>query len=126
MTGNKRSTIDQGISQTADLSQAELVASWRTMFILPRPRGIRRILLERASVFRILMWANGDVTSTARKRLLAIAEPGDIAKPILPKHCDVPGAAGQHHNSPDLDPGLLARSNVAYGLRRAHFDTTGK
>jgi hypothetical protein len=118
--------IHQEIGQTADLSQAELIASWRKLIMSPRSKGIRRVLLERASVFRIHMWANGDVTSTARKRLLAIAEPGDIAKPILPERCDVPGDVGQHHNCPDLDPGHLTRSNVEYGLQRARIDTAGK
>ncbi len=92
----------------------------------PRSKGIRGLLLERAAAIRIRIRTLGGLKSTARERLLAIAEWEDFATPITPKHCDVPGAVGQHHNSPDLDPGPLARSNVEYGLQRAHIDTTGK
>jgi hypothetical protein len=124
MTGDNG--IHQEIGQTADLSQAELIASWRKLIMSPRSKGIRGFLLERAAVIRIHMRTYGGFKSTARVRLLAIAEWEDIATPITPKHCDVPGAAGQHHNCPDLDPGPLARSNVERGLQRAHIDATGK
>jgi len=92
MTGNKRSTINQGIGQAADLSQAELVASWRTMFMSPRSKGFKRVLHERASAFRIRTRNLGSLRSPARRRLLAIADSGDIAKPIPPAHHDVPRA----------------------------------
>ena len=109
MTGDNG--IHQGIGQAADLSQAELIASWRKLIMSPRSKGIRGFLLERASAIRIHIRAYGGFKSTARERLLAIAEWEDFATPITPKHCDVPGAVGQHHNCPDLDPGPLARSN---------------
>ena len=126
MTGNKRSAIDQEIGQAADLSRTELLASWRKLFKAPRSNGISGFLLERASAIRIHIRAYGGFKSTARERLLAIAEWEDFATPITPKHCDVPGAVGQHHNSPDLGLGPLARSNVEYGLQHARIDTTGK
>ena len=126
MTGNKSSTIDQGIGQVADLSRTELLASWRKLFKAPRSNGISGFLLERASAIRNHIRAYGGLKSTARERLLAIAEWEDFATPITPKHCDVPGAVGQHHNCPDLDPGPLTRSNVGRGHQRAHIDATGK
>ena len=126
MIGDTQSKIDQEIGQAADLSQAELVVSWRKLIMSPRSKGIRGFLLERASAFRIHIRTYGGFKSTARERFLAITEREDFATPITPKHCDVPGAVGQHHNSPDLDPGPLARSNVECGLQHARIDTTGK
>jgi len=90
MTGDNG--IHQGIGQAADLSQAELIASWRKLIMSPRPKGVRRVLHERASAIRIHIRAHEGFKSTARERFLAIAEPGEIAKPIPPAHHDVPRA----------------------------------
>ena len=92
MTGNKRSTIDPGIGQAADLFRVELVASWRKLIMSPRSKGIRGFVLARAYAIRIHIQAHGGFKSTARERFLAIAEPGDIAKPIPPAHHDVSNA----------------------------------
>jgi hypothetical protein len=79
MTGNRRSKIDQEIGRMADLSGAELVASWRKMFKAPPPKGIKRGLLERARAYRLQVRAFGGLKPASRKRLLAIAE-GRVAE----------------------------------------------
>ena len=84
--------IHQEISQVADLSRTDLLDSWRKLIMSPRSKGIRGFLLERASAIRIHIRTYGCFKSTARERFLAIAEPGEIAKPIPPTHHDDPRA----------------------------------
>ena len=73
MTGDRRSKIDQEIGRVADLSRAELVASWRKMFKAPPPKGIKRGLLERARAYRLQVRTFGGLKAATRKTLLARA-----------------------------------------------------
>ena len=85
MTGDKRSKIDQEIGQVADLSRAELVASWRKMFKAPPPRGIKRGLLERARAYRLQVRTFGGLKSATRKALLARAGGGETPESVSPR-----------------------------------------
>ena len=84
MTGDKWSKIDREIGRVADLSRAELVENWRKMFKEPPPKGIKRGLLERARAYRLQVRTFGGLKSTTRRRLLAIAENGNVPKSAPP------------------------------------------
>ena len=67
----------------ADLSGAELAASWRKMFKAQPPKGIKRGLLERARAYRLQVRAFGGLKPATRKTLLASAgvrePPGSVS-----------------------------------------------
>ena len=106
MTGEKRSKIDQEIGQVADLSRAELVENWRKMFKAPPPKGIKRGLLERARAYRLQVRSFGGLKSTTRKRLLAIAKNGNVAKSAPPERGDESVTDGRRRGSATLTPGM--------------------
>ena len=84
MTGDRRSKIDQEIGRVADLSRAELVASWRKMFKAPPPKGIKRGLLERARAYRLQVRTFGGLKLATRKALLARAGVGETPGIVSP------------------------------------------
>jgi hypothetical protein len=102
---DSRSNSDQEVGQTADLSRAELVENWRKMFQASPPRGIKRGLLERAHSYRLQSLGSGGLRFATRKRLLAIADSGGVARSASPESGDDPKANKRRRNCATLKPG---------------------
>ena len=103
---DRRSSTDQEVGQRADLSRAELVENWQKMFQASPPKGIKRGLLERAHAYRLQALGLGGLRSATRKRLLAIADSGGVARSASPDSGADPKANKRRRNSTTLRPGM--------------------
>lgn len=89
----------------ADLSRAALVDNWQKMFKAPPPKGVKRGLLERAHAYQFRARRSGGLRSATRKRLLAIADRGNIARSASSESGD-DHRAKVRRKSATLKPGM--------------------